>query len=679
MPAKRIDDAPSRTEKLVSLTYALLYRKRGYSRAELREIVDDYRGLGDEAFERKFERDKEDLRQLGIPVETLTEDGFFDGDRQLTRYRILPEKYRLPPVAFDPAEAAALALASKVWKDPALGTAASRAANRMLLAGLLDAEAAFEGHAARLHAGDAVFTDVLRAAWEEAPIRFTYRAVDGTESRRRVEPWGVGSRFGNWYLVGLDRDRGEERMFRLSRITSDIARLGGTMKRPEGFRIAEHLDRLDPASAMTPAAADVLPGRGLALRIAAADDAGIPALPAIGLPGTDGPDAGTADGRESVAFRYHDAEAAAAELAELGPAARVTGPPELRDAVVHRLRAALQAQRASRPAYQLKPSRSGGRPAATKVVARALDIVAFVVRHGAPTVEETAAHFGLTKAALLEDLAMIRMCGVPNGLPDELIEVEWETGVVTVGNAEGLADPVRLNLLEAFSLTVGLQAILDLPDTGERTAVASALAKLTEAAGEFGQLGRIVSTRLASAEDGERTAVLADAVRARSVLRLEYHNRVREEITVREVEPVRLLEDGGRTYLQAWCRQACAPRNFRTDRILGATASGETFEAGERHAGVGEALYTAADTDAVVVLAFSARLGRIVDDYAPTRTAALAGGGTAAEVRIAAPEHLPGLVARHGGEVAVLEPAGHADAVAGWLESALALYGKEGL
>ncbi|GER22095.1 hypothetical protein NCCP1664_05920 [Zafaria cholistanensis] len=676
MPAKRIDDAPSRTEKLVSLTYALLYRKRGYSRAELREIVDDYRGLGDEAFERKFERDKEDLRQLGIPVETLTEEGFFDGDRQLTRYRILPEKYRLPPVSFDPAEAAALALASKVWKDPVLGTAASRAASRMLLAGLLDAGAAFQGHAARLHAGDAVFTDVLRAAWEEAPIRFTYRAVDGTESHRRVEPWGVGSRFGNWYLVGLDRDRGEERMFRLSRITSGIARLGGTMKRPEGFRIAAHLDRLDPASAMTPAAVELLPGRGLALRIAAADDAG---PDGSGREGGAGSGTVTPDGRDRVAFRYHDAEAAAAELAELGPAARVAGPPELRDAVVQRLRAALAAQRAPRPSYQLKPSRPSGRPAATKVVARALDIVAYVVRHGAPTVEETAAHFGLSKAALLEDLAMIRMCGVPNGLPDELIEVEWETGVVTVGNAEGLADPVRLNLLEAFSLTVGLQAILDLPHAGERAAVASALAKLTEAAGEFGQLGRIVSTRLASAEDADRTAVLAQAVHARSVLRLEYHNRVREEITVREVEPVRLLEDGGRTYLQAWCRHAGAPRNFRADRILDATPSGETFEPGARHAGVGEELYTAADTDAVVVLGFSARLGRLVEDYAPTRTAALAGGGTAAEVRIAAPGHLPGLVARHGGEVAVLEPAGQAAAVAEWLESALSLYGKEGL
>ena len=389
MPAKRIDDAPSRTEKLVSLTYALLYRKRGYSRAELREIVDDYRGLGDEAFERKFERDKEDLRQLGIPVETITEEGFFDGDRQLTRYRILPEKYRLPPVAFDPAEAAALALASKVWKDPALGTAASRAANRMLLAGLLDAEAAFEGHAARLHAGDAVFTDVLRAAWERAPVRFTYRAVDGTESRRRVEPWGVGSRFGNWYLVGLDRDRGEERMFRLSRITSDIARLGGTMERPEGFRIAEHLDRLDPASAMTPAAADVLPGRGLALRIAAADDAGLPAptgpTPSPPTGATPSP-SGTTTPRPPPRSSPNWAPRPGS------PARRSCAPPSCAGCA--------RRWRPSGPpgrAYQLKPSRAGGRPAATKVVARALDIVAYVVRHGAPTVEETAAHFGLSQ------------------------------------------------------------------------------------------------------------------------------------------------------------------------------------------------------------------------------------------------------------------------------------------
>ena len=144
------------------------------------------------------------------------------------------------------------------------------------------------------------------------------------------------------------------------------------------------------------------------------------------------------------------------------------------------------------------------------------------------------------------------------------------------------------------------------------------------------------------------------------MLRLEYHNRGREEITVREVEPVRLLEDGGRTYLQAWCRQAGAPRNFRTDRILGATASGETFEPGARHAGVGEALYTAADT--------RRRGGAgLLRAPGPARRRLRAHphghagrGGTAAEVRIAAPDHLPGLVARHGGEVAVLEPAGHA-------------------
>ncbi|MET1035244.1 MAG: WYL domain-containing protein [Arthrobacter sp.] len=664
MPAKQNDVSPSRTEKLVSLTYALMSRKRGYTKNELRHRVEDYKGLGEDAFERKFERDKEDLRSLGVPLETISGEAPGDTNRQDSRYRILPEQYRLPEVAFDAEEAVALGLAARVWKDPTVETAAARAINRLSLAGDGDDGAAFESFEPRLHAGDAVFPDLLRAVWDRTPVRFTYRGADGTESRRKVDPWGIGSRFGNWYLVARDHDRDAQRIFRLSRIVSTIARLPGAVARPDGFRVADVLDGLDPRSAATPFSIELRPGRGLALRAQAAPDE----------PGS--APAGAAGGFDLVRATYHDAEATSAEIAELGDAARVVEPEALRAAVVRRLRAALSAQNRDTPGYVLRESRAAGRPPATDVVARALDIIAYVVREGSPRIDETAARFGLSRRRLIDDLTMIRMCGVPNGYPDELIDVDYEGDTVSIANAEGLAQPIRLNLTEAFSLIVGLQTILDLPTLRRPDAARSALAKLQRAAGEFGDISELVSARLASTEDAARTDALNGAVRRREVLSIGYYSPARDELRRREVEPVRVIEDGGRTYLQAWCRRAGGPRNFRLDRIQSLEPTGEVFEhSAERHAPE-ERLFTPGADDAVVVLAFGPRLAGLLEDYAPSRTAKGPDGAVLAEVRIASPEQLPGLVARHGGDLAVVAPPDLAGAARSWLESALSGYGE---
>jgi len=661
---------PSRTEKLVSLTYALMYHKRGYTKDELRHRVDDYKGLSDEAFERKFERDKEDLRALGVPLETLGGDALSENNRQDSRYRILPEQYRLPEVGFDAEEALALGLAARIWKDPTVETAAARAISRLSAGEPAEAEAGFETFEPRLHAGDAVFPDVLRAVWDRSPVRFTYRSVDGTESKRRVDPWGIGSRFGNWYLVARDQDRDGQRIFRLSRIVSGIARTPGKVERPDGFRVADVLDALDPATATAWAELELRAGRGLALRAAAATAAGDSPL-GVGERRT------ADDGYDVVRTPFHDAEATSAEIAELGDAARVASPDQLREAVARRLREALREQSRPRTTYTLKENRATGRPPATDVVARALDIIAFVVREGAPRIDETAARFGLTRQRLIGDLAMIQMCGVPNGYHDELIDVDYEGDTVSITNADGLSKPIRLNLTEAFSLIVGLRTMLDLPTLSRPEAARSALAKLELAAGEFGEIGDLVSARPASSEDKERMDALGEAVRGHRVVTLAYYNAARDEIANRDVEPVRLLEDGGRAYLQAWCRRAEGPRNFRVDRIQAISPTGETFEpSAERHAAVQDRLFMPGADDAVVVLSFAARLESLLEDYAPSRTARGTDGRILAEVRIASPERLPGLIARHGGDLAVVDPPDLAVAARDWLAAALAGYGE---
>ncbi|WP_417219375.1 helix-turn-helix transcriptional regulator [Arthrobacter sp.] len=657
MSAKRNPGAPSRTEKLVSLTYALMSRRRGYTRAELRGIVDDYQGLTDDAFERKFERDKEDLRGLGVPLETLTGDAYYGNDRQDAHYRIRPEAYRLPAVSLAPDEALALGLAARVWKDPTIASAADRAFGRLLPAAAdapEDAGASFETFEPRLHAADAVFRDLLGAVWDHSPIRFTYRPPSGQAAVRTIEPWGLGNRFGHWYLVGWDRDRDGQRIFRLSRITSEIARRPGTVERPEGFRIADVLDALDPESARQRATVRLAPGRGLALRSRAVEDPG------------------TSQDPDTISFDFQDDEATSAELAELGPAIAVLAPDDLRAAVVRRLEGARYAMAAPAPGFAFGPARAGGRPSSSDVVARALDIIAYVVREGAPLIDDTAAHFGLSRRRLIDDLAMIQMCGVPNGLPDELIDVDFEGDRVTIANAEGLSAPIRLNLIEAFSLLVGLQTILDLPGGAERGAARGALAKLREAAGEFGDIDQVVSARLAATEaSGTREAVTA-ATASQQVLHLAYHHPGRDDISERDVEPIRLVEDGGRTYLQAWCRRAGDRRNFRLDRILTASTTGERFTRDPaRHAVQDGTLYTPAPEDTRVVLGFAPRLQRLADEFAPRQSAKAKDGTIVAEVGIAETGQLPGLVARHGGELRVIEPPEAVEAVRRWLHAAL--------
>ncbi|MEE1621206.1 helix-turn-helix transcriptional regulator [Zafaria sp. Z1313] len=648
---------PTRTEKLVSLTYALLSRRSGYTKDELRVRVDDYQGLDQEAFDRKFERDKTSLRQLGVPLDVVSGEPLFEEDQQEARYRILPENYRLPEVSFTAEEALALGLAAKVWKDPTIEAAAARAVVRLGgdRIGEAEAAAAFETFEARLHAGDEALEDLLHATWERVRVGFTYRAVDGAESRRRVEPWGLGNRFGHWYLVGLDLDRSEKRIFRLSRITSAVARVAGShFERPTDFDVSAELGLMDPSLAATPAVVELAPGRGLALRAGAS----------LVEP--------AADGFDAVSFTFHDAEATSAEIAELGAAARVREPRALRDAVVRRLADARAAQARPVPPYKLAVHRNTGRPPATVAAARALDIIAFVSLHGSPTLAETAEHFGLTEKRLVQELTMIRMCGVPNGLPDELIDVDYDDGVITMGNVEGLADPLRLNLVEALSLVVGLRTLLDLPGAEASGPAAGALEKLLAASGEYAPIGRIVAARLGATEADGPGRRLADAAAARRVLRIGYHNPSRDEVGYREVEPVRLLEDGGRSYLQAWCRKAGGARNFRVDRILAIEETGEVFAPGGQHT-MQERLYVPGADDVVVVLGFDARLARLREDYAPTRTAQ-SGDRVLAEVRIADAGMLPGLVARHGGGLTIADPPGLAATALEWLDGALAGY-----
>lgn len=205
-----------RLERLVNLVAALIDTPRPLSRAEIGERIEGYSSDPD-AFRRNFERDKDLLRQMGLPVVTEIPEG---GSGEDAGYRIPRELYELPDPGLDEAELAALRLAASVvqmegeWSDALvlalrkLGGAADDGAGRVS-----PGQAAVPSEAAAAAA--------FAAVGERRQVRFTYRGED-----RLVDPWRLSFHRGHWYLAGLDHGRGEERLFRLDRVDGQLEAVG---------------------------------------------------------------------------------------------------------------------------------------------------------------------------------------------------------------------------------------------------------------------------------------------------------------------------------------------------------------------------------------------------------------------------------------------------------------------
>lgn len=311
-----------KSERILNLTICLLMARRFVDRAQIREAVAGYAGLSDGAFERTFERDKEELRALGVPVETGSNSPLFPDD---VGYRIRRTDFELPPLSFDAGETAALGLASTVWEQARLAEDTVRAVAKLRAAGVEpDADRA-AGLAATMGAREPAFEPLWHATLTRTRVAFRYRGVE-----RLLEPWTLAYRRGAWFCVGLDRTRGEDRAFKLSRIEDEPRPQGspGAYEVPP-FDLEARLASLEPAAATGEALVAVRDGAAPALR-RRSTPAGTPSP----LPGF-------------ATFRVPYAESgdAAGELAGHGSALVVLEPADLREAVVAHLRAAAESWR----------------------------------------------------------------------------------------------------------------------------------------------------------------------------------------------------------------------------------------------------------------------------------------------------------------------------------------------
>jgi proteasome accessory factor B len=242
--------AARRAERMVNLVLALLSTRQYLTAEQIRRAVpgyeaDDGTARAAEAFKRMFERDKAELRELGVPLETGRTSAFDTEDG----YRIARGKYELPPIEFDPAEATAVGLAARLWQSATLGEAA-RSALLKLRSGGVDVDVTGNpGAVPHVDASEPQLPALLEAVRDGRAVHFDYRKTGAPVPQlRTVEPWGVLSWRGRWYLVGLDRDRGEERSFRLSRVEGAVTAFGpsGAVQRPEGVDLLKHVRSRSP-------------------------------------------------------------------------------------------------------------------------------------------------------------------------------------------------------------------------------------------------------------------------------------------------------------------------------------------------------------------------------------------------------------------------------------------------
>ena len=221
--------ATSKVERLMNLVIALLSTRSYLSAEKIRSTVAGYAdSASDDAFFRMFERDKNELRDLGIPLE-VGKASAWDAKEG---YRINREVYALPAVALTAEEAGAVAVATQLWESPELITAAQGALLKLRAAGVdVDSDAAVPVASPfglpGLRGSERVLGIVLLAIDSGRVVQFPHRSSPAEPYvLRTVEPWGVVTEQGRWYLVGHDRDRAAPRVYRLSRIGAEVTPVG---------------------------------------------------------------------------------------------------------------------------------------------------------------------------------------------------------------------------------------------------------------------------------------------------------------------------------------------------------------------------------------------------------------------------------------------------------------------
>jgi proteasome accessory factor B len=309
-------------ERLFSLVLALLATEAGLTKNEILSTVQGYRQRystsGDNAnLDRQFERDKDDIRELGVPLETLESPGQV-GNNQSLRYRIPRGEYELPSdITFSPEETTLLNLAAMVWREGSISAESRRAILKLRSLGVVTDEPML-GYAPRLRVRDAAFEPLSAALDKHVIVRFGYLKPGESEARvRTIAPIALIQHQGRWLLHGEDQDAAATRNFLLRRIVTPITTTNQKFSPFDPSATETAKAELEEVWMAHSARITVEPGSDAATRLKKRR--------------------GTITDGERMTLHYSDFNLLADELAGYGPEVLVESPQDLRDAVLGRL------------------------------------------------------------------------------------------------------------------------------------------------------------------------------------------------------------------------------------------------------------------------------------------------------------------------------------------------------
>ena len=280
-----------------------------------------------------------------------------------------------------------------------------------------------------------------------------------------------------------------------------------------------------------------------------------------------------------------------------------------------------------------------------------------------------------TRKELEADLRILICSGLPEGYPDDLLDIQWDDDHVTITQDLDLKRPVRFTVEEACALLTGLETLNGLPELAEGSALESVTLKLMAAAGEEGLKAAALSAPGVGPGNAAALETAREAIRTGAQLRLRYFSPLRDSVSERDIDPLRLYSLDNTWYLEAYCHSAQGLRNFRLDRIEALEPNGlPVSESAKPGDSFPVKLFTPNDDDAVVVVELTRRGTGLADEYYAERTAELPDGGMLAEIRFGSTDWLPMFVAQHGGTARIVQPEDLAAASRQWLSAALAQY-----
>jgi proteasome accessory factor C len=304
---------------------------------------------------------------------------------------------------------------------------------------------------------------------------------------------------------------------------------------------------------------------------------------------------------------------------------------------------------------------------------RLLALVPYLQAHPGIKVADAAGDFGVTEQQLRRDLQLLWMCGLPGHGPGDLIDLSFEGETVSVIFDAGMSRPLRLSAEEALALAVALRTLAETPGLADSDAVQRALAKVETAAG-----GAVDDATVTVALDATTRLlpVLHRSVAESRALELRYYTAARDESSQRIVDPLRVFEADGHSYLEAWCRNAEGVRVFRVDRIEDVRLLDEPARPpqGLQLRDLAEGVYQPASEHLLAVLRLSEAYAWVADYYPHEAVTELDDGALQVSLRVSEPAWVRALVLGSGGQVAVLSPGWLAESIRSDAASALASY-----